>query len=334
MSKNFAVVGLGNIAERHRQNIKALWPNSNICAISSSGRAAQSPIANCDKFVANIADLSVKAIDMAIIASPAPFHVAHAMRFMRAGIPTLIEKPLCINIEEASTLEQCAKDSNCRVAVGYCLRFLPSAGLMKQLVENRKVGQVLNVFIEVGQYLPQWRPSKHYKETVSANAALGGGALFELSHEFDYCQWIFGGLSLKHAYLRRSEQLQLNVEDIVDVAATLPNGALVNLHLDFLQQKAHRHCRVVGSEGTLNWDLIKNEVTFCNNDGCTTLYSKPQWNQNLMYTAMLEQFFGATSTFEKSLICSLDEAVDTLRFINDIPHATPNVGNTRGDGPE
>ncbi len=312
MSKNFAVVGLGNIAERHRQNIKALWPNSNIFAISSSGRAAQAPIANCDNFAANIADVPVNTMDTAIIASPAPFHVAHAMTFLRAGVPTLIEKPLCTNLEEASTLEQYAKDNNSRVAVG-------------------KVGQVLNVFIEVGQYLPQWRPSKHYKKTVSANAALGGGALFELSHEFDYCQWIFGGLSLKHAYLRRSEQLQLDVEDIVDVVATLPNGALVNLHLDFLQQKAHRHCRVVGSEGTLNWDLIKNEVTFCNNDGCTTLYSKPQWDKNLMYTEMLEQFFGATTTLEKSPICSLAEAVNTLSFINNVKHAVPTAGSIRSD---
>lgn len=334
MSSNFAVVGLGDIAERHRRNIRSLWPNSNIYAISSSGRAAKAPIANCDNFVTNIVDLPVKAIDMAIIASPAPFHVAHAMTFMRAGIPTLIEKPLCTNLEEASTLKQCAEDYNSRVAVGYCLRFLPTAGLMKKLIKGRKVGQVLNVFIEVGQYLPQWRPSKHYKETVSANAALGGGALLELSHEFDYCQWIFGGLSLKHAYLRRSDQLQLDVEDIVDIVAILPNGALVNIHLDFLQQKAHRHCRVVGSEGTLNWDLIKNEVTFCNNDGCATLYSKPKWDKNLMYTAMLKQFVDAKTTFEKSPICSLDEAVDTLHLITSIKYATPNLSSTRNDGLE
>lgn len=331
MSHNFAVVGLGSIAERHRQNIKALWPNSNIFAISSSGRAAQAPIANCDNFAANIADVPVNTMDMAIIASPAPFHVAHAMTFLRAGVPTLIEKPLCTNLEEASTLEQYAKDNNSRVAVGYCLRFLPSAGLMKQLIENSKVGQVLNVFIEVGQYLPDWRPNKHYKDSVSARAELGGGALLELSHEFDYCQWLFGELSLKYASLRSSTQLELEVEDIVDVVATLTSGALVNLHLDFLQQKAHRHCRVVGSEGTLNWDLIKNEVTFCNNVGCTTLYSKPQWDKNLMYTAMLEQFFGATTTLEKSPVCSLAEAVNTLSFINNVKHAAPTAGSTRSD---
>ena len=118
MSNNFAVVGLGSIAERHRQNIKALWPDSSIYAISSSGRAAKAPIANCDKFTANIADLPLNAMDMAIIASPAPFHVAHAMRFMRAGIPTLIEKPLCTNLEDASLLAQCAKESG---RVGRCV---------------------------------------------------------------------------------------------------------------------------------------------------------------------------------------------------------------------
>jgi hypothetical protein len=87
----------------------------------------------------------------------------------------------------------------------------------------------------------------------------------------------------------------------------------------------------VGSEGTLNWDLIKNEVTFCNNDGCTTLYNEPQWDKNLMYTAMLEHFFGATTTLERSPICTLAEAVNTLSFINNIKHAARNAGGTESD---
>ncbi|BFT31115.1 Gfo/Idh/MocA family oxidoreductase [Alteromonas sp. D210916BOD_24] len=321
MSKKFAVVGLGSIAERHRRNIRLLWPDSKIYAVSSSGRVPQGEIANCDELLDSVESLTAKSIDMAIVASPAPFHAPHAVALIQAGIPTLIEKPLSTNLEDANAILQCAAMPNNKVAVGYCLRFLPSALLMKTLIKDRKVGQIVNVFIEVGQYLPDWRPTKNYRDTVSAKAELGGGALFELSHEFDYCQWIFGELSLKHAYLRSSSQLQLDVEDIVDVVATLPDGALVNIHLDFLQKKAYRNCRVVGSHGVLNWDLIHNSVSYCDGNGDETIYSEAHWDKNQMYTAMLSQFVTAPTNQASSAICTPAEAFNTVHLIDSIKNS-------------
>ncbi|WP_334018918.1 Gfo/Idh/MocA family protein [Alteromonas sp. S015] len=321
MSKRVAVIGLGSIAERHRRNIRLLWPESKIYAISSSGRRPQPPIPHCDELISCVNDVLKKPIDMAIVASPAPFHALHAIELIQAGIPTLIEKPLSTNLEDANAILTCAYGANNQVAVGYCLRFLPSALLMKSLVEKRKVGQIFNVFIEVGQYLPDWRPNKHYKDTVSASAELGGGALFELSHEFDYCQWMFGELSLQHASLRSSPQLKLDVEDMVDVVATLPNGALVNIHLDFLQRQAHRTCRVVGSDGVLNWDLINNSVTFSDSNGNETIYNDAHWDKNQMYTNMLAQFATAPIQNYGSMLCTPAQALNTVRFINTIKNS-------------
>lgn len=318
MSKRFAVVGLGSIAERHRRNIRLLWPESTIYAVSSSGRIPGEIPANCDELLTGIEELLTRSVDVAIIASPAPFHARHAVALIRAGIHTLIEKPLCTAPEDATAILQSADKPHSNVAVGYCLRFLPSALLMKTLIEERKVGQIFNVFIEVGQYLPDWRPNRHYSDTVSARAELGGGALFELSHEFDYCQWIFGELSLKHACLRSSAQLNLDVEDMADVVATLPDGALVNIHLDFLQKRAYRNCRVVGSDGVLNWDLISNTVYFTSSDCNETLYSEADWDKNQMYTNMLAQFVAGPDREPDSTLCTLTQGLDTVHFINQI----------------
>ncbi|MGM7313881.1 hypothetical protein ACOI3P_29990, partial [Acinetobacter baumannii] len=54
------------------------------------------------------------------------------------------------------------------VAVGYCLRYLPSAQKVKQILQEGILGTLYNAFIEIGQYLPDWRPTKDYRETVSA----------------------------------------------------------------------------------------------------------------------------------------------------------------------
>ncbi len=328
MSKTFAVIGLGSIAERHRRNIRLLWPDSKIYAVSSSGRIPGETPANCDELLTGIEDLITRSIDVAIIASPAPFHARHAIELIQAGIHTLIEKPLCTSPEDATAILQSAAKPHSNVAVGYCLRFLPSALLMKTLIAERRAGQVFNVSIEVGQYLPDWRPNKLYTDTVSARAELGGGALFELSHEFDYCQWIFGELSLKHACLRSSEQLNLDVEDIADVVAMLPDGALVNIHLDFLQKRPYRHCRVVGSEGVLNWDLITNTVSFSNSDGDETIYSEALWDKNQMYTDMLAEFVSGGVQEPDSTLCTLAQALNTVHFINDIKSSS-NVNRNK-----
>ena len=43
----------------------------------------------------------MKALDAAIIASPAKFHIEHSLEILKANIPVLIEKPISDNLENA-----------------------------------------------------------------------------------------------------------------------------------------------------------------------------------------------------------------------------------------
>ncbi|MFX7793064.1 Gfo/Idh/MocA family oxidoreductase, partial [Acinetobacter baumannii] len=81
-----------------------------------------------------------------------------------------------------------------------------SAQQVRQMIQEGVIGNLYNAFIEIGQYLPDWRPTKDYRETVSAKTELGGGVLLELSHELDYAQWILGSLTPKYVVLRASEE--------------------------------------------------------------------------------------------------------------------------------
>lgn len=292
--KRAVVVGLGSIAKRHRANLKELYPNIQIISLSSSGRIPDEPVCNSDYLLSDIKDLDFK-LDLSIIASPSPFHVEHALPFIHKGIPTLIEKPVTASLEDAKRLIEAEKQSNTHVSVGYCLRFLPSLQKLEKLVRADKAGEIYNVFIEVGQYLPDWRSDKSYIDSVSANKNLGGGALLELSHELDYAQWLFGPLALEYGKLRSSQELKLEVEDSVDIVATNSSGAIINIHLDFLQRPARRTCRIIGSKGSIECDLIKNEICFNGINGRETLYSQPQWNKNNMYKNMIESFIASSN---------------------------------------
>ena len=315
--KTVAVIGLGNIATRHRRNLKLMFPQCRLLAMSASGRVPTAPVSDCDEVVSDVDEIIRLGAELVIVASPAPFHAEHTIPLLQAGIPTLIEKPVTTRVEDVQHLQTVVDETQTPVAVGYCLRYLPSSQEVKALLDKGAIGELYNANIEIGQYLPDWRPSKDYRSSVSANVELGGGALLELSHELDYAQWLLGDLTVRHAHLRFSDELGLEVEDLVDVVTTTQSGTLVHIHLDFLQRQAYRRCRFVGSKGTVEWDLIKNEVKQTNHTGESTVYSDPAWDKNKMYLNMLQDFINMTKDNKHSCI-DLQQAGKTVELIETI----------------
>ncbi|EYU14227.1 Gfo/Idh/MocA family protein [Photorhabdus aegyptia] len=313
-----AVIGLGNISVRHRRNLKSLFPQAEILAVSASGKMPESQVNDADSILLSTAELARSDVDLVVVASPAPFHAKHALPLIEAGIPTLIEKPVTVTMTDCEALISAIDSTSTPVAVGYCLRYLPSARKVKSLLEQELVGTIYNVFIQAGQYLPSWRP-KDYRDTVSAKVELGGGALLELSHEIDYAQWLLGNLSPCHAILRSSEELNLQVEDMVDITAISANKTICHIHLDFLQRSAYRICRLIGSQGTLEWNLIKNSIEFTNQDGLKVLYDNPTWDKNQMYLDMLKDFIAMIDGKENQCV-DLRTAIKTIEFITTARH--------------
>lgn len=315
--ERIAVIGLGNISIRHRRNLKQLYPMASIYGMPASGRPSTELISDCDVLVTSIDELIKHKVELAIVASPASLHAAHAIPLITAGIPVLIEKPVATSMADCNAISDACREHNVPVAVGYCLRYLPSAAILKKILDEQKIGHLHNVMIETGQYLPDWRPSKDYRTCVSARAELGGGVLLELSHEFDYIQWLLGPLRVEHAVLRSSETLGLSVEDTADVLAINASGVIASIHLDFLQRKAHRKCRFIGSEGTLEWDLIQNQVTLISASGAHVIYSDAEWDKNKMYLAMISDFVRLIHG-EASLSVNLKDATRTVALIEKI----------------
>lgn len=310
-----AVIGLGNISERHRSNLKRMYPEISIIVLSASGRLPSKLINNCDKIASDIQDVIDYNVDIAIIASPAPFHSLHAIPLIEAGISVLIEKPVSTSLEDAKAIIKARDTYKVNVGVGYCLKYLSSALFVKNFIDSERPGAAISASIEVGQFLPDWRPNSDYKKSVSAVQELGGGVLFELSHELDYAQWLFGTLDIKHAVIRNTGELDIDVEDSADIIAQSLSGCTVNLHLDFLQKQACRKCKIIFSCGTLDWDLITNQVFWYDGISKSTLFSDQHWDRNKMYLNMLKDF---NSGNKSDSFSSLESSTSVLRLILDL----------------
>lgn len=318
MLNNFAVVGMGSIAKRHISNLRDLHPSAKIYAVSSSGH--NDAIPNDADAVLDLDEVILLKPKFVVIASPANSHVGIAKILIKHKIPILIEKPVAHNFQECLDLQAfCTRHISNKLAVGYCLRFLPSIQVVRDYLASGHLGKIYNVAANVGQYLPSWRSDKGYKDSVSANKALGGGALLELSHELDYLLWLFGDLTLKYSWLRTTDELDLDVEDIANLVLISSEDVFVTVHLDFIQKSTQRNCEIIGQNGRLVWDLLSNKVVIYTEEGSLILYSDSDYDKNNMYLDMMRAFEDESKDGSDCL-ATLNSSCEVVRIIEEAKH--------------
>jgi len=200
----------------------------------------------------------------AVIANPATMHLNAAMRLAGAGVHLLVEKPLTTSTAGLAEWIGTTEANGIVLMVGYNLRFLPSLRCFRDLLMEDRIGRVLSVRAEVGQWLPAWRPGCDYRESVSARAALGGGVLLELSHEIDYLRWLFGEVEWVRAVQLRQSDLEIDVEDTAHLILGMAGAGwaplVAALNMDFIRRDATRTCTAIGSHASLRWNGLADTV--------------------------------------------------------------------------
>ena len=262
--KRILIVGYGSIGKRHLRLARELNPDADI-------RVMRRQVVNLVPEYAsgcftNLEEATLFEPHIAVIATPAPFHIIAARALAEVGAHLLIEKPLSDSLSGVSQLIKICQEKQVVLLIGYNLRFLPSLQRYREALSEGVIGAVLSVRCEIGQYLPSWRPGGDYRQGVSAQHKLGGGALLELSHELDYLRWIFGEIVSVKASLSRQSNLEIDVEDtahlILGFAPTLEGAQLIaTVNLDFIRQDATRVCIAIGEKGSLSWDGLTGEVS-------------------------------------------------------------------------
>ena len=318
------VIGLGNIAIRHRKNLKQLYPDKKVIAMSASGRKIVHQVDDADLIVSNLTEMVNLKPWFVIIASPSTSHASFAGQLAGFDIPTLVEKPLVAELKELDLVNLPEDYVEHKMAVAYCLRYLPSTQIVKKTLQDERLGSIYNAIVIVGQYLPDWRPNKDFMHCVSARKDLGGGALLELSHELDYLQYLFGNIQLKSSCLRTTKELNLQVEEIADLTLEAANSILCYVHLDFVQKSPIRQCTIIGSKARLEWDLLDNRISIFTAEDRQEVYNEPNFDKNNMYITMIQDFVAKISGLPNSCI-SFSEAAATVKLIE----GAKNHGNWR-----
>src|SRR5262249_36191013 len=67
--------------------------------------------------------------------------------------------------------------------------------------------------------------------------------------------WLFGEGARGARFAGKKPDLEIDTEDVAVIILELKSGALIQLHLDYADLAYDRGFRIVGSQGTLVWDM-------------------------------------------------------------------------------
>lgn len=204
-----------------------------------------------DELPALLADPNV---DLVCVNSPNHLHAPQALAALAAGKHVVIEKPLCLTLEEADAL--CEAGARTGRSVGYAenLCFAPHYRRAREIVRSGELGRVL------------WarQCEKHagpYSPWFWTREEAGGGALLDMGcHSLEALRWLLdkpriARVEARLATLAHGGRTQL--DDDAHVALTLEDGArLVSESSWAVASGMQSTLEVHGSEGSLWLDPV------------------------------------------------------------------------------
>ncbi len=252
------VVGCGSIGERHIRNLQKLSVDEILVCDTNSERLAFISEKYQVSAYTGLDEALKEKVDAVIICVSPNLHITVALQCIKHGAHLLIEKPISHNPDGIDEVLKIANSKILQVSVGYNLRFHPGLKLLKSLVDEGKVGRILSARLELGLYLPDWRPD--YKQMYIARVETGGGVLLDHSHELDYIRWLMGEVCEVSCFTGRLRSLDLETEDLAEILLRFENGGIANLHFDIIQREYSRSCKLIGEKGTLTWKYPESKV--------------------------------------------------------------------------
>ncbi|MBD85241.1 MAG: hypothetical protein CL743_01790 [Chloroflexi bacterium] len=302
------IVGLGSIGSRHYSNLRALGLTK-LGILRTSNTKPHTPL---DLANIPVYDDYAKALannyDAVLICNPTSMHLKYALTAARNRCNVFIEKPLSNNMNQVYDIEQLVDKFNLKVGLGYQMKFHPNLLDIKTWISEKRIGKLVNVTVNAGEYLPLWHPWENHETSYAARKELGGGVALTQIHDIDYLTWIFGDLELLYAYGGNSGILGTDVEDYVTATLKTDTNTTVHLHLDYLQNPPARTMKIVGQYGTIDWDYYQNIA-------------------NLTISGKIEQISNVEASWERNTMF-LDEIKDFLYAIINDNEPTSNIPNT------
>jgi len=256
----FLFTGCGSIGRRHIKNLKRLT-DCEILAYRVRNEALGDFEKEHDiKTYHDLDEALDQRPDAVFITNPTSLHLSTAQKAAERGCHLFIEKPLSHTLDQVDEFIRLCNEKKLIVMLGYKMRFHKSIRLIKQMIDEGKLGKILSAKSHYGGYLPQWHPWEDYRRMYSSNRDMGGGVVLDATHEIDTLYWLAGDVEETKSFCGKLSDLEIDTEDTASILMRFKSGAFGSAHLTYAQRPEFRRCEVIGTEGTALWDQYRKTV--------------------------------------------------------------------------
>ncbi len=224
-----AIVGCGSVGDWHVKVIPSLASSEivAICDVDVPKTRAYLEKMNLTHLplYADLREMLAKEkIDVAHVATPSGDHRDPVITCLEAGVPTICEKPLEINLERIDAMIEASRRSGTKLAGIFQNRWNLANRAIHDAAAEGRFGRVA----WVGSFTPWYRSDQYYRDAGWRGTWKldGGGAIMNQSvHAVDLLQWIAGPVKTVTAFASSRIHAEIEVEDTLTCALELESGA-------------------------------------------------------------------------------------------------------------
>lgn len=251
-------IGLGSMGKRRLRNLQALNEKDVIAFDLRADRREEVEEKFGIKTFSNFEEVMKEKPEIFIISVPPDIHLEYQLYAAKNNIHFFTEASVVK--DGLDELIEILKGKNIVGVPSSTLRFHPAVKRIKKLVDSQTIGKLCTFTHHSGQYLPDWHPWEKVTEFYVSNKETGGGREI-VPFELSWITWIFGEVEKVTGVVANTLNFGNNIDDVYHAILTFKSGLTAYLLIDVVSRFAYRHFKLLGSEGVIEWDWNKKEVS-------------------------------------------------------------------------
>ena len=317
--KKIALIGIGKMGVSHLA-IANQTSGIEVIAICDTSKPLLRVLEKNTKFV-GYTDykkmIKENHLDGVMILTPNVFHFELVKYCIEKGIHVFVEKPFTLSYKDSEKLVNLAIKQKVKGQVGYVNRFNPIFQRVKNLLDNKVIGDISTYKNSMIGGVILKKNSKGWRNDYKK----GGGCLFDYGpHCLDLSNYFFGtDVQVQSSVLKKV--FSTDVDDMVQ-ATLLHNNSIVGFNYinwsDNSVRKATNNIEINGSKGKIL--ASKQELSIYLTEANANLNLEKGWNQmyvtdenvDVPYYLRGEDFSRQLIEFSNLLNGNIDESISSL----------------------
>ena len=235
-----AVVGVGHLGQHHAR-ILSTFPDVDLIGVVDANPDQAAKVAKaCRTRPFTSFESLVSLADAVSIAAPTAHHHPVAAAFLKAGVPVIVEKPICQTLAQADDLIRLAAEAGVPFQVGHIERFNPA---FEELVKR----PITAKFIEAERHGP-----------YTGRSVDIGCVLDLMIHDLDLL------VALVRSPVTDVQAVGAAVfgghEDMVNARLTFASGCIAHLTASRIAARPKRRMRIWAPEGYAGIDFVSRRL--------------------------------------------------------------------------